>query len=103
LENCDFPLSIPQTRVCTCWSVCFGTKVQGLFAKLVDSPYYSESELCEGAVTVFFFEVPPFASDALLTVLHPLLENVLQTTDHFEISYLGASFSWLVKPRNCMG
>jgi hypothetical protein len=22
-----------------------------------------------------FFEVPPFASDALLTTLHPLLEN----------------------------
>jgi hypothetical protein len=34
-------------------------------------------------VTVFF-EVPPLASDALLTTLHPLLENVLQTVDHFE-------------------
>jgi hypothetical protein len=27
-----------------------------------------------------FFEVPPLASDALLTTLHPLLENMLQTT-----------------------
>jgi hypothetical protein len=26
-----------------------------------------------------FFEVSPLASDALLTTLHPLLENVLQT------------------------
>jgi hypothetical protein len=26
-----------------------------------------------------FFEVPPLASDALLTKIHPLLENVLQT------------------------
>jgi hypothetical protein len=26
-----------------------------------------------------FFEVPPLASDALFTTLHPLLENVLQT------------------------
>jgi hypothetical protein len=26
-----------------------------------------------------FFEVPPLASDALLTTLHSLLENVLQT------------------------
>jgi hypothetical protein len=26
-----------------------------------------------------FFEVRPLASDALLTTLHPLLENVLQT------------------------
>jgi hypothetical protein len=50
-----------------------------------------------------YFEVPPLASYALLTVLHPLLENVLQTVDHFEISCLGAPFSWLEKPRNRMG
>jgi hypothetical protein len=50
-----------------------------------------------------FFEVPPLASDALLTTLHPLLENVLQTIDHFEISCLEAPFSWLEKPRNRMG
>jgi hypothetical protein len=49
-----------------------------------------------------FFEVPPLASDALLTMLHPLLENVLQTIDHLEIC-LGAPFSWLEKPRNRMG
>jgi hypothetical protein len=39
-----------------------------------------------------FFEAPPLANDALLTTLHPILENVLQTVDHFEISYLGAPF-----------
>jgi hypothetical protein len=50
-----------------------------------------------------FFKVLPLASDALLTTLHPLLENVLQTGDHFEISCLVAPFSWLEKPRNCMG
>jgi hypothetical protein len=50
-----------------------------------------------------FFEVPPLASDALLTTLPPRLENVLQTVDHFEISCLGAPFSWLEKPRNLMG
>jgi hypothetical protein len=45
----------------------------------VDSPNYSESELFGDAVTVFvFFEVPLLVSDALLTTLHPLLENVLQ-------------------------
>jgi hypothetical protein len=66
--------------------------MRGTFAKFVDSPYYSESELCAGAVTVSFFEVPPLASDALLTTLHPLLENVLQTVDHFENSCLGALF-----------
>jgi hypothetical protein len=31
-----------------------------------------------------FFEVPPLASDAILTTLHPLLENVLQTVDHLK-------------------
>jgi hypothetical protein len=36
----------------------------------------------------------PLASDALLTTLHPFIENVLQTADHFEISCLGAPFSW---------
>jgi hypothetical protein len=41
-------------------------------------------------------------SDALLTTLHPLLENVLQTVHHFEISCLGAPFSWMEKPRNRM-
>jgi hypothetical protein len=30
-------------------------------------------------VTVFFSEVHPLESDELLTMLHPLLENVLQT------------------------
>jgi hypothetical protein len=50
-----------------------------------------------------FFEVPPLASDALRITLNPLLENVLQTVDHLEISCLGAPFSWLEKPRNRMG
>jgi hypothetical protein len=50
-----------------------------------------------------FSEAPPLASDALLTTLHPLLENVLQTVDHFEISCLRAPSSWLKKPRNRMG
>jgi hypothetical protein len=50
-----------------------------------------------------FFEVAPLPSDALLTTLHPLTENMLQTVDHFEISCLGAPFSWLEKPRNRMG
>jgi hypothetical protein len=40
-----------------------------------------------------FSEVSHLASDALLTTLNPLLENVLQTVDYFEISCLGAPFS----------
>jgi hypothetical protein len=50
-----------------------------------------------------FFEVLSLESDALLTTLHPLLQNVRQTVDHFEISCLGTPFSWLEKPRNHMG
>jgi hypothetical protein len=87
----------------------FSSFIRGPLAKFVDSPYYSESELCGGAVTLFF-EVPPLGSDELLTTLHPLLENVLQTvcrklqedsgTGGFDF---GAPFSWLEKPRNRMG
>jgi hypothetical protein len=43
------------------------------------------------------------ASDALLKTLHPLLENVLQSVNNFEISCLGAPFSWLEKSRNRIG
>jgi hypothetical protein len=43
------------------------------------------------------------ASDAILTKLHPLLENGMQTIDHFKISCLGAPFSLLEKSRNHMG
>jgi hypothetical protein len=47
------------------------------------------------------FRSTPVTSDALLTTLYPVLENLLQTVDHFEISCLRAPFSWLEKPRNC--
>jgi hypothetical protein len=39
-----------------------------------------------------FSEVPPLASDALLTMLHPLLENMLQTIDCFEFLALELPF-----------
>jgi hypothetical protein len=35
-----------------------------------------------------FFEVSPLASDALLTTLHPVLENVLQITSKYLASEL---------------
>jgi hypothetical protein len=50
-----------------------------------------------------FFEVPPLASGAILITLYPLLGNVLQTVEHFKISYLGAPFSWLKKHRKYTG
>jgi hypothetical protein len=54
-----------------------------------------------------FFEVPPLASDPLLTTLHPLLENVLQTIFRKLQQDSGAgSFDlliWLETPINRMG
>jgi hypothetical protein len=47
---------------------------QGPFEKFLSLPYYSELELCGGEVRVSFFEVPPLASDALLTMLHKLFK-----------------------------
>jgi hypothetical protein len=77
------------------------SKVRGSFEEFVDSPHYSELEPCGGAGTVSFSKY--FPSQAIfLTTLHPLLENVLQTVDHFEISCLGAPFPWLEKSRNLM-
>jgi hypothetical protein len=77
--------------------------VQGPFEKFVDSPYYSKLKLCGGAVMVSFLKYLPWQAKHFFTMLHPLLKNGLQTIDHFEISCLGAPFSWLEKPRNCMG
>jgi hypothetical protein len=67
----------------------------------MDSPYYSESELWRCSDSLFF-EVPPLASNALVTMLHPLPKNVLQMVNHFEISYLRALFSCLETSRNRM-
>jgi hypothetical protein len=74
------------------------------FAKFVDSSYLL---LRVGTLwrcgDSLFFEVRLLASDALLTTLHPLVDNVLQTVDRFDFSCLGAPFSWLEKPRNRVG
>jgi hypothetical protein len=35
-------------------------QLRGMFEKFVDSPYYSESEFCEGAVTVSFSKYLPW-------------------------------------------
>jgi hypothetical protein len=50
-----------------------------------------------------FFKVPLLAGHALLTTLNSLIENVLQTVYHFEISCHGALLSLLEKLRNKMG
>jgi hypothetical protein len=39
-------------------------------------------------------------SDSLLTTLHPLLKNVLETIDHFKISCIGAPFHNWKSPEN---
>jgi hypothetical protein len=54
-------------------------------------------------VEVRWREVPPFASDALLTTLHPLLENVLQTVNHFEFLVLELHFHGWKSPEIAWG
>jgi hypothetical protein len=83
-------------KMCAFWTTRAVCKVRGLTLLLRVGTLWR----CGDGL---FSEVPPLASDALLTTLHPFLKNVLQTVDHFEISGLGASFSRLEKPRNRTG
>jgi len=73
------------------------------FEKFVDSPYYPESELCGGAVTVSLSKYLPWQAMHFVTTFNPLLRNVLQTVDHFEISCLRTPLSWLEKPEIAWG
>jgi hypothetical protein len=76
-------------------------EIQEPFAKFVDSPYYSKSKLCGGAVTVSFSKY--FSWQAM---------HFLQRSTHFwetccrpfaaSFRSLGAPFSWLKKPRSYM-
>jgi hypothetical protein len=59
-------------------------------------------ELCGGAVTVSSSKYLPWQAMHFYNA-PPTSRNVLQTVDHFEMSCLGAPFSWLEKPRNRMG
>jgi hypothetical protein len=49
------------------------------------------------------FKVPPLASDALLTTLHPFLKNMLMTVDHLKISCLVATFHGWKSPEVACG
>jgi hypothetical protein len=51
-----------------------GKIIRGSFAKFVDSPYYCESELCGGAVTVSFSKYLPWQA-----------MHFLQRCTHFSI------------------
>jgi hypothetical protein len=79
-----------------------GANLRGLFEKFVDPPYYSESKFCVGAMTVSFSKYLPWKA-----------MHFLQRSTHFSKTCcrpfaasfrrsLGAHFSWLKKPRNCM-
>jgi hypothetical protein len=47
-------------KVSYCSYLCNFYCIRVSFAKFVDSPYYSESDLCGGAVTVFFSKYLPW-------------------------------------------
>jgi len=50
--------------------------IRRLFAKFVDSPYYSKSELDGGAVTASFSKYLHWQAMHLLTTLHPILIRI---------------------------
>jgi hypothetical protein len=56
--------------------------IEGPTAKFTDSPSYSKLELCRGVVTVSLSKDLPWQAVHFLTMLHPLLENMLQTICH---------------------
>jgi hypothetical protein len=74
-ENVD--LLVDSHNILSTWKnyFCQLLNVRGPFEKFVDLPYSSELEFCGGVVMVSF-------SDVLLTMLHPLPENMLQTVCH---------------------
>jgi hypothetical protein len=63
------------------YSVC--VHVRGPFAKFVDSPYYSESELCGGAVTVSFSKYLPWQA-----------MHFLQRSTHFSKTCCRPLITW---------
>jgi hypothetical protein len=58
--------------LCLIFLCCGEDQLRGPFAKFVDSPYYSESELCGGSVTVYFLKYLPWQA-----------MNFLQRSIHF--------------------
>jgi hypothetical protein len=77
--------------------------IRGSCEKFEDSPYYSESELSRGAVTVSFSKYLPWQAMHFLqrsthfskTCYRPLITSIC--------ACFGAPFSWLEKSRNRMG
>jgi hypothetical protein len=76
----------------------------------VDSPYYFESELCVGAVTVSSSKYLPWQAMHFLqrsthfskTCCRPFAASFERIVEQ-AVSCLGASFLWFEKPRNRMG
>jgi hypothetical protein len=102
----DGAVSAEQILQHRIWDERIFMHVREPFAKFVDSPNYSESELCGGAVTVSFSKYLPMHflqssthfSKTLQTVCRKLQED--SGTGGFG---LGALFSWLEKLINLMG
>jgi hypothetical protein len=74
--------------------------IRGVLAKFVDSPHYSESELCGGAVTVSFSKSLPWQTMHFLQRSTHFSKTCCRS---FQISCRGVPFLWLEKARNRMG
>jgi hypothetical protein len=83
----------------------------GPFANFVDSPYYSESELYGGAVTVSLSKYLPWQAMHFLehsthfskTCCRPLFSSKFLALEFPFHSWKSPAISWLEKPRNLMG
>jgi hypothetical protein len=79
------------------------------FANFVDSPYYSESELCGGAMTVSFSKYFPWQAMLFLqrptnfskTCCTPFAASFRRIVEQAVLPR--TPFSWLEKPRNRIG
>jgi hypothetical protein len=83
--------------------------IWGSFEKFVDSHYFSELELCGGAVTVSFSKYLPwqamhflqYSTYFLKSCCRPSATSFRRIVEQV-VSCLRAPFSWLEKPKNCM-
>jgi hypothetical protein len=79
-----------------------GNKVQEPFAKFVDLPYYSESELCGGVVTVSFSKYRPWQAMYFLqrsthsskTCFRPLITSKFLTPELPFCGWKSPEISW---------
>jgi hypothetical protein len=81
------------------------TYIRGPFAKFVDSPYYSVSELCGGAVTVSFSKYLPWQAMQFLqrsthfsiTCRRPMITSKFLASELPFQGWMGRDLNWILR------